>query len=293
MTGDMLRLLKEDGADPAKTAFFMPGSCGSCRYDLFNTLQQVVFEDNGLQEAALVDEYRGANKELHAIMSGMSCGMLSWRGFIAADILEKLRLRIRPYEMQSGATDALYFQCLARLAEVVENKGNVERAVAEMVGAMSRIPVDRSEPRPVIGLVGEAYLRNVDYAARNIIRKVEDMGGEVRMPAIMEVLWYTLYKQWYFQNLKHKRIGALLRRLQHRLLFRMEKSLRRHSEGVLDHPYEKPLWEVNGNGPERGQRHHPRHSFQLRARHGYSRSGGTLPLSLSRCSLHDRDLQRQ
>ena len=246
MTGDMIRLLKEDGADPAKTAFFMPGSCGSCRYDLFNTLQQIVFEDNGLREVALVDEYRGANKELHAIMSGMSCGMLSWRGFTAADILEKLRLRIRPYEIESGATDTLYFQCLERLTKVVENKGNVEKAVEEVVRDMSRIPVDRSEPRPVIGLVGEAYLRNVDYASRNIIRIVEDMGGEVRMPAIMEVLWYTLYKQWYFQKLNHQWIGAMLRSLQHRLLFRMEKSMRRHSEGVLDHPYEKPIGDVIG-----------------------------------------------
>lgn len=92
MTGDMVRLIKEDGVDPAKAAFFMPGSCGSCRYDLFNTLQQIVFEDMGLGGAALVDEYQGANRKLHAIMSGASCGMLAWRGFIAADILEKLRL---------------------------------------------------------------------------------------------------------------------------------------------------------------------------------------------------------
>ena len=90
MTGDMVRLIKEDGVDPAKAAFFMPGSCGSCRYDLFNTLQQIVFEDMGLGGAALVDEYQGANRKLHAIMSGASCGMLAWRGFIAADILEKL-----------------------------------------------------------------------------------------------------------------------------------------------------------------------------------------------------------
>ena len=104
MTGDMVRLIKEDGVDPAKAAFFMPGSCGSCRYDLFNTLQQIVFEDMGLGGAALVDEYHGTNRKLHAIMSGASCGMLAWRGFIAADILEKLRLHIRPYE--TGRTAA-------------------------------------------------------------------------------------------------------------------------------------------------------------------------------------------
>lgn len=244
MTGDMLRLLKEGGADPAASAFFMPGSCGSCRYDLFNTLQQIVFEDNGLGEAVLVDEYREENRELHAVMGGRSCGLLSWRGFIAADILEKLRLRTRPYERIPGSTDALYFASMHALAEIVEQQGDIEKAVVDMVAVFRDNPVDRGRPRPVIGLVGEAYLRNVDYASRNLIGKIESMGGEVRMPAIMEVLWYSLYKQWYFKHLQQKTFTALLYRFQHRLLTRIEKKMRRYSATMLEHPYEKPLWEV-------------------------------------------------
>lgn len=246
MTGDMVRLIKEDGVDPAKAAFFMPGSCGSCRYDLFNTLQQIVFEDMGLGGAALVDEYQGANRKLHAIMSGASCGMLAWRGFIAADILEKLRLHIRPYETGAGDTDRAYYACLDRLVEVVEAKGDVERAVIGMVEAMRAVPVDRSRPRPLIGLVGEAYLRNVDYASNNIIQSVEQMGGEIRMPAIMEVLWYSLYKQRYFQELGRHRVKAFIHRVQHGILNRIERKMRRHASSVLPDPYEKPIWEVIG-----------------------------------------------
>ena len=105
----------------------MPGSCGSCRYDLFNTLQQIVFEDMGLGGAALVDEYQGANRKLHAIMSGASCGMLAWRGFIAADIFEKVRLHIRPYETGAGDTDRAYYACLDRLVDIpaISSQGNV------------------------------------------------------------------------------------------------------------------------------------------------------------------------
>ena len=111
MTGDMLRQIKDNGEDPDKVAFFMPGSCGSCRYDLFNTLQRIVFDDLGLQNVALVDEDRAANPKLHAIMSSASYGMLTWRAFIATDILEKLRLHIRPYETEPGNTDRAYTSC--------------------------------------------------------------------------------------------------------------------------------------------------------------------------------------
>ena len=73
----------------------------------------------------------------------------------------QLRLHIRPYETGAGDTDRAYYACLDRLVEVVEAKGDVERAVIGMVEAMRAVPVDRSRPRPLIGLVGEAYLRNV------------------------------------------------------------------------------------------------------------------------------------
>ncbi|MDR3088831.1 MAG: acyl-CoA dehydratase activase [Desulfobulbaceae bacterium] len=244
MTGDMARLILEDGADPAKVAFFMPGSCGSCRYDLFNPLQRIVFEDLGLGDVVLVDEYKGANRRLHAIMDGLSCGLLSWRGFIAADILEKLRLRTRPYELVFGETDRVCRACLENLVNVVEEKGAVEEVVIDMVQKIRAVAVDRSVFRPLIGLVGEAYLRNVEFAGNDIIRQVERLGGEICMPAIMEVLWYSLYKERYFHELANHRLQALLRRLQHGFLRRVERRMRRHSATVLSEPYEQSIWDT-------------------------------------------------
>lgn len=244
MTGDMIRLIKDEGIEPSKVAFFMPGSCGSCRYDLFKPLQQIIFEDLGLGEVALVDEYQGANHKLHAIMSNASCGRLTWKGFIALDILEKLRLHIRPYEIEKGDTDKSYFLCLDKLVEVVEVKGNVEKAVINIVKIMNNVSVDRSISRPIIGLVGEAYLRNVDYASNNIVQCIEQMGGEIRMRAIMEVLWYSLYKQRYFEELGRHHFKALVYRMQHGILNRIEKKIRRHAAKSLPTPYEKPIWDV-------------------------------------------------
>lgn len=74
--------------------------------------------------------------------------------------------------------------------------------------------------------MGEAYLRNVDYASNNIIQSVEQMGAEIRMPAIMEVLWYSLYKQRYFQELGRHRVKAFIHRVQHGILNRIERKMR-------------------------------------------------------------------
>jgi len=246
MTGDMIRLIKEGGVSLDKAAFFMPGSCGSCRYDLFNPLQQVVFEDHGMEDVVLVDEFKGANQKLHAIMNRRDYGVLAWQGFMAADILEKLRMHIRPYEVLPGSTDEIYRNCLENIIQTVERRGKVEQAVVETVESMMTIP-KRNESRPVIGLVGEAYLRNVDYASNGLIRKLEVLGAEVRMPAIMEVLWYTLYKQRYYTKQGGKNLAGLMLRVQHGMLSKIEKKLRRHSEGVLPNAYEPRVWDVIAN----------------------------------------------
>lgn len=244
MTGDMIRLMKDSDVDPKKVAFYMPGSCGSCRYDLFNTLQQIVFEDFGLGDVALVDEYKGANVKLHAIMDSRDYGMLAWKGFIAGDILEKLRLHIRPYECNEGETDKNYQRCLDELVEVIESRGNVEKAVVKNVKVMSTIKIDRSIVRPLIGLVGEAYLRNVDYASNYLIQTIERLGAEVRIPAVIEVLWYTLYKQRYYSKAENKKVKLLVYKFQHNFLTRIEKRLRRYTQEILPHPYESRIWNI-------------------------------------------------
>ena len=66
------------------------------------------------------------------------------------------------------------------------------------------------------------------------------------MPAIMEVLWNSLYKQRYFQELGRHRVKAFIHRVQHGILNRIERKMRRHAASVLPDPYEKPIWEVIG-----------------------------------------------
>lgn len=246
MTGDMLRLLKDTNVSADKAAFFMPGSCGSCRYDLFNTLQQVIFEDMGLEDVVLVDEYKGANKKLHAIMSSKEYGLLAWKGFMAADILEKMRMHIRPYELYTGTTDQTYKFCLKHIISIIEQQGDVEKAVAYAVDQFAMIEKSQ-EKRPVIGLVGEAYLRNVDYASNHLIQRLEQLGVEVQMPAIMEVLWYSLYKERYYKAQGGETLSGMLLKIQHAMLSAVEKKLRRHTKTLLPHPYEKRVWNVIAN----------------------------------------------
>jgi predicted nucleotide-binding protein (sugar kinase/HSP70/actin superfamily) len=75
----------------------------------------------------------------------------------------------------------------------VERKGgqHLRDALEYTAQQFGALQIDRSTPRPVIGLVGEIYLRFNTYTNLNIIRRIEAAGGEVLLAGMMEWLDYT------------------------------------------------------------------------------------------------------
>ena len=57
--------------------------------------------------------------------------------------------------------------------------------------AFSEIAVDRSVKRPVIGVVGEIYVRCNRFSNDNLVKTLEDLGAEVKVPPVAEWIFYT------------------------------------------------------------------------------------------------------
>jgi predicted nucleotide-binding protein (sugar kinase/HSP70/actin superfamily) len=124
---------------------------------------------------------------------------LIWQGAVAIDLLYKLLHRFRPYERTPGQTDTIYQEAVQRITKAIEDGGG-KRTIEEMKWIAKQfegISVDRSQPRPRIGLVGEIYLRFNHHVNLELVRQVEQAGGEVQIASIAEWLYYT--------NWAHKR----------------------------------------------------------------------------------------
>jgi predicted nucleotide-binding protein (sugar kinase/HSP70/actin superfamily) len=125
---------------------------------------------------------------------------LAWQGTVAVDLLQKLVHEYRPYEVNRGQTDQVYQRCLGKILEAVREGGGgaVVKAMRWVATQFEALPADRSQPRPVIGLVGEIYLRLNAFGNQNIIRQVESAGGEVMVATMMEWLYFT---NWYYKRM--------------------------------------------------------------------------------------------
>jgi predicted nucleotide-binding protein (sugar kinase/HSP70/actin superfamily) len=163
----------------------------------------------------------------------------------------------RPYETEAGCTDLLYSRCLDRVVEATEAGGGKHTVTALRCAAakFAALPVDRSKPRPLIGLVGEIYLRFNTYSNQDIVRQVEEAGGEVTVASLMEWLYFTNWETKhlarsrgaYIELLKVSLVDLYQARAEHRLLDAVAHALRYPREASIAQlmsnirPYYEPM----------------------------------------------------
>jgi predicted nucleotide-binding protein (sugar kinase/HSP70/actin superfamily) len=178
-TGDIVKKTEEEGFDRDSTAFFMASASGPCRFGQYNTFHRMVLDDVGLPDVPVItlDQGDGFGEDTKNL--GTSFRKLTWSGILFVDYLQRLLRETRPYEVNSGETDALYKLFLKRGEDTIEKQGNMVKLAEEANEAFCNIKVDRSTPRPLIGIIGEVYVRSHAFANNYIIRKIEELGGEV------------------------------------------------------------------------------------------------------------------
>jgi predicted nucleotide-binding protein (sugar kinase/HSP70/actin superfamily) len=197
-TGDILQRAQQPDFDPESSAIFMPTTTGSCRFGHYNVLQKSILDQEGLQgieflSPSATNSYQGFGEKPTQLR------LLIWQGAVAADLLIRLLHQHRPYEKNKGQTDQIYKQCLDRVVAATEEGGGKKlveamRYVAEQFEAL---PVDKSQERPIIGVVGEIYLRFNFVVNIDLVRQVENLGGEAQIASIIEWLYYT---NWDYKN---------------------------------------------------------------------------------------------
>jgi len=196
--GDFMKLLERPDIDPARILFFMPTADGPCRFGQYAPYLRRVLDANGYSAVGILsptseNAYGGLGELARAFVR------TGWRALLAGDILQKLLLRYRPYEVVKGAADALYEECLDDLCSTIEQSSVVPpiqlRAIRESLvrsrDRFRRLPIHRDPSTPLIGVVGEIFCRLHTFSNEDLVRRLEEYGGEAWLSDIAEWVWYT------------------------------------------------------------------------------------------------------
>ena len=200
--GDVLKVLDQPGTVPARTAIFLPTADGPCRFGQYGPYLRALLRARG-QEAVQVISPDAADSYSALGAVGTAFRRTAWRAIVGADVLFKLLLKARPYEIKEGSADALHAACLAELCAVLEqpaaNPKRQLRALQECLlrarHAFRALPRMVESDRPLIGIVGEVFCRLNPFSNDDVVRRLEQAGGEAWMSDITEWVWYTDWGQ--------------------------------------------------------------------------------------------------
>ncbi|HSW35941.1 MAG TPA: acyl-CoA dehydratase activase [Candidatus Limnocylindrales bacterium] len=239
--------------------FFQGWSCGPCRYGLYAPTQALLLNRAGY----------GAQKVCAIKMEdlvkrfGPAFVVAFFDGTVAVDQLYKMLHSSRPYELEKGASEALFEDCCEQLCSVLRSHrfswpqllpGShlkpLEKLLAESAKRFAAIPRN-GELRPRIMVAGEFYVRLDDRCNQDLIKQIEVAGGEAAFAPASEFFSYTAYTNYrkaemeysfqrsianYAKKLGYAAVARLAQRDEHRLA---------HAAVSYLHGQEEPeAWEI-------------------------------------------------
>ena len=187
-TGDMIRITRRSDFRADRTAFFMPSTTGPCRFGQYCHLQRMILDQIGFPEVPILSPVQG--ESFYREMASFGAGFFrrAWRGLVAADLLDRIRRERRPYEKESGSTERAYRAAFEEILRTVEDRKDLFRSFPGALSNFEGQELENSGEKPVVGIVGEIFVRNHPFSNDFIIDQIEELGGEVWLPPVREWL---------------------------------------------------------------------------------------------------------
>jgi len=234
--GDLLRIIEDEGRD--KVAYLMPSANGPCRFGQYLHLIRTKLDELGYNDVPVISI---TSNDGYSSIGDYSQNLVrtAWRAVLAQDILMKLLLKTRPYERVKGSADRIYHESLVEVGDAVSlvgvpDKERMEAILPAMVRARDKfraLPADYDAERPLVGVVGEIFCRQNTFSNFDLIRVVEEQGGECWLSDIGEWVWYTDDEQRRRLTEQGKRFG------KDNAIRYIKSKFMRHDEHMLYGPF--------------------------------------------------------
>ncbi|MCS6858037.1 MAG: 2-hydroxyglutaryl-CoA dehydratase [Sandaracinaceae bacterium] len=206
---ELIRLRDEEGIPTeqiiANHVFLTAGACGPCRFGMYVTEYRKALRDAGFEgfRVMLFQQQGGLSQ-----VSGDDLGlvfdfeffMAIGRALIAGDILNAIGWRIRPYEVEKGATDRALEKAKQVVANVLrEPKGNpwlrYMWALHQCKGIFESVQIDPLRCRARVSVIGEFWALHTEGDGNyNLKRFLEDEGAECIVQPVIATILYNIWE---------------------------------------------------------------------------------------------------
>lgn len=206
--GQVLEALRSGKYDNDKVAILMTQTGGGCRATNYIALMTKALHDAGFPNIPIIPITASNNLEKSTGFK-MSMGFLHrvLMAIIYGDVLLRVYRATKPYEAETGATEALYRKWTAKCDESVykgkfkQFSTNLKKIVQEF-DELPRLDIKK----PKVGIVGEILVKFHPFANNQVVDFLEKEGAEVVVPDLLDFFLYSLYSNIFrFDKLAGKK----------------------------------------------------------------------------------------
>lgn len=198
VAGQFLQALQSGEYDPDRVDCLYAQTGGACRASNYVPLLRKALDSAGFRQVRILAVNAQDNKgaEKFAVQP-----KVMWRvmlGLFYGDLMMRLCLKTRPYELLEGSTNELYARWAERIKDNIRNGSwrQFKKDVREMIRDFDSLPAD-GKPRQRVGIVGEILVKYHANANEQLIRLIEEEGGEAVVPDLANFLLYCLFDSVY------------------------------------------------------------------------------------------------
>jgi predicted nucleotide-binding protein (sugar kinase/HSP70/actin superfamily) len=184
-----------------------------------------VLDEAGFQDVPIYSPMQDQQMYGEFGIVGKTFVRLAWRGVVGIDYLQKALWEVRPYEVHPGESDRLYRTFMERICgELRQGRDELLPILEEARAAFAAVPREIGDGKPVVGIVGEIYIRSNAFASEHVVDRLEALGAMVWLPPVSEWLlylntigkrhavrdrnwdnyWRTALKEWFQRRDEHR-----------------------------------------------------------------------------------------
>ena len=201
---ELYRLRDEEGLSSQQIIdnyiFLTAGACGPCRFGMYVTEYRKALRDAGFDGFRVVlfqqqAGFKQATGEEIGLVLNPQFFMALARGLFAGDVLNLIMYRMRPYEVEEGATDRAIAAAKRDVQEALETNHSVLRALWRSRKYLQAVELDRLQPKPKVAIIGEFWAMTTEGDGNyELQRFIESEGGENDIQTLVNWLLYTLWE---------------------------------------------------------------------------------------------------
>ena len=240
--GEMLTVLADNKAPNVSegTTFFMPTTSGPCRFGMYNCMHKLLMRYAGAEEVSVTAPNQDSSF-YEDIASGIGCSTTgfmkaAWISAVGLDLLGKLILRLRPFAADSNQAQALYDRCVNRWVAAVEQRRSfpqMRSLMGDFADEFAVLELDKETQKPMVGIVGEIYVRNHPFANMNIVARLEELGAACELASLAEWVYYTNFARKQVTRRRRQLRNLFTNVVQDYFQYRIEKTLAEPLEKML------------------------------------------------------------